>query len=362
MEKHICRICRQGFSDGRSLEVHLWSHVVLSPSMKDEDKPLAGHDLRINPKKSQRFEIEWPETIKDKKRAKLEKDSSSLNASFGMTREELIHGDNDDDLRSRGTYEEKEMSGQPYSKLSMYSMPVKKKRRGSAPKVANASIFDFSFENCEEEVNAALSLMMLAREHANLIYDSNDKFSLTIGSGNKVHSFPCEDGDQQSKKLKVSFFASSSDYGDINPAVLKNEKRSLSIQCDSESGKQSSCNRKRYGCNICNKSFDSYQALGGHRTSHSKVRGEFKKLINQNHDSQTVKKLPKNFGNHVCNICAKNFPSGQALGGHKRSHSIAAAAVVVSSADNTAAHPHPTPMEVEPNSIDLNLPATDNDS
>ncbi|XP_020591066.1 zinc finger protein ZAT9-like [Phalaenopsis equestris] len=352
MEKHNCRICGQSFSDGRSLEGHLWSHVVLSPPMKDEDKPLGRHG-RINPKKSQRFEIEWPENVMDKNRAKLEKDSSSLNASFEMTREELIHGDNDDDLWSRGTYEAKEMSGQPYGKLSRFSMPMKKKRTGSAPKIANASVFGFSSENCKEEVIAALCLLKLAREDANLIYDSTDKISLTIGSGNKVHSFPSVDGYQQSKKLKVSSFASNSHHGDINPTVLKNEKKRLSIQCDSEFERQSSCNRKRYPCNICSKSFDSYQALGGHRTSHNKGRGESKRLINRNSDSQTVKKSPKNFGNHVCNICAKNFSSGQALGGHKRSHSIAAdksaAAVVVSNAHNTAHHPHPAPTEIEHN-------------
>ncbi|KAH0942513.1 zinc finger protein AZF1 isoform X2 [Brassica rapa] len=41
-----------------------------------------------------------------------------------------------------------------------------------------------------------------------------------------------------------------------------------------------------YKCSVCGKSFPSYQALGGHKTSHRKP----------------------------------SFPSGQALGGHKRCH------------------------------------------
>ncbi|XP_020574261.1 zinc finger protein ZAT1-like [Phalaenopsis equestris] len=246
MEKHSCTTCGQCFPNWRSLRGHMRSHVVLSPPMKDEDKSLSEHGLIINPKKSQRFEMERLENFKDKNRVKLEKDSSSLNASFQITREELIHGDNDDDLRSRGTYKSNEMLGQPYGKLSIFSMPPKKKKKtGSAPKVANVSI------------------------------------SLTIGFGNKVHSFPSEDEGQQSKKPK------------------------------------SFCNRKMYVCKICNKRFDSYQALGGHRTGHNK----------------------------------QEFPSGQALGGHIRSHSIAAdnsdVVVVVSSAQSACPHPHPPPMEMD---------------
>ncbi|CAE6075670.1 unnamed protein product [Arabidopsis arenosa] len=44
--------------------------------------------------------------------------------------------------------------------------------------------------------------------------------------------------------------------------------------------------QKDYKCSVCGKSFPSYQALGGHKTSHRKP----------------------------------SFPSGQALGGHKRCH------------------------------------------
>ncbi|ONK60281.1 uncharacterized protein A4U43_C08F16470 [Asparagus officinalis] len=70
--------------------------------------------------------------------------------------------------------------------------------------------------------------------------------------------------------------------------------------------------RRRYKCKTCDKTFNSYQALGGHRTSHN---------LDRNLGVKTVKKPKKGSkDHHECSFCGKVFPSGQALGGHKRSH------------------------------------------
>ncbi|KAE8733718.1 Zinc finger protein ZAT10 [Hibiscus syriacus] len=78
-----------------------------------------------------------------------------------------------------------------------------------------------------------------------------------------------------------------------------------------------------YKCTVCNKSFNSYQALGGHKASHRKLSGG-------NEDQSTIN--PASAGGvisgalnpsskfHECSICHKSFPTGQALGGHKRCH------------------------------------------
>ncbi|KAJ1381633.1 Zinc finger C2H2-type [Sesbania bispinosa] len=63
-------------------------------------------------------------------------------------------------------------------------------------------------------------------------------------------------------------------------------------------------------CSICNKTFPSYQALGGHKASHRK-------------SSPEADNVPTTIGigrMHQCSICHKAFPTGQALGGHKRCH------------------------------------------
>ncbi|CAH8313080.1 unnamed protein product [Eruca vesicaria subsp. sativa] len=96
-----------------------------------------------------------------------------------------------------------------------------------------------------------------------------------------------------------------------------------------------------YQCKTCDKSFNSFQALGGHRTSHKKpklgaivlrcdekksasafetvkaarVVGSFLSL--QVTSSDGSKKQEKT---HECSICKAEFSSGQALGGHMRRH------------------------------------------
>ncbi|CAN6467405.1 unnamed protein product [Victoria cruziana] len=114
----------------------------------------------------------------------------------------------------------------------------------------------------------------------------------------------------------------------------------------------------KHSCADCGKSFGSRQALGGHRASHRKIRGCFAAdvtRVKQEEDAdkksrreKTVVELmmgcieplkfddkePKNVSgkviskgrtrrthsHHECSICKKLFPTGQALGGHKRCH------------------------------------------
>ncbi|KAI3816078.1 hypothetical protein L1987_15766 [Smallanthus sonchifolius] len=70
-----------------------------------------------------------------------------------------------------------------------------------------------------------------------------------------------------------------------------------------------------FECKTCNRQFPSFQALGGHRASHKKPR------INTNsdltHGTNLVPTKPKS---HECSICGLEFSIGQALGGHMRRH------------------------------------------
>ncbi|KAM3289639.1 hypothetical protein BC332_30905 [Capsicum chinense] len=99
-----------------------------------------------------------------------------------------------------------------------------------------------------------------------------------------------------------------------------------------------------YKCSVCGKSFGSYQALGGHKASHSKLV-----LINGDNVSSitTISATSANSVSgrtHECTICHKTFPTGQALGGHKRRHyegKMTSSMDVVGSANN----------------FDLNIPA-----
>ncbi|OAY51013.1 zinc finger protein ZAT10 [Manihot esculenta] len=77
-----------------------------------------------------------------------------------------------------------------------------------------------------------------------------------------------------------------------------------------------------YKCSVCNKAFSSYQALGGHKASHRKLAGSD---VDQSTSTTTTSSVTGSLSNgsgklHECSICHKSFPTGQALGGHKRCH------------------------------------------
>ncbi|XP_010426524.1 PREDICTED: zinc finger protein AZF1-like [Camelina sativa] len=87
--------------------------------------------------------------------------------------------------------------------------------------------------------------------------------------------------------------------------------------------------QKDYKCSVCGKSFPSYQALGGHKTSHRKPVSNNNNDDGNNNTNGSVTNNANITSNglvgqsgktHNCSICFKSFPSGQALGGHKRCH------------------------------------------
>lgn len=119
-----------------------------------------------------------------------------------------------------------------------------------------------------------------------------------------------------------------------------------------------------YKCSVCDKAFPSYQALGGHKASHRKFAAAAAAAAasataggdESSANSSAVVAAAAGSGKaHECTICHKSFPTGQALGGHKRCHydGGASAAAVSSSAESavvSGTHSHHR-------DFDLNLPA-----
>jgi hypothetical protein len=103
-----------------------------------------------------------------------------------------------------------------------------------------------------------------------------------------------------------------------------------------------------YNCSVCDKTFGSYQALGGHKASHRKH------AVIDEQSAAAVKisvASPAVGGRiHECSVCHKCFPTGQALGGHKRRHYDGGHSGGVTSSEGGAS------SGVSIRGFDLNLP------
>ncbi|KAL4324073.1 hypothetical protein GQ457_11G000760 [Hibiscus cannabinus] len=105
--------------------------------------------------------------------------------------------------------------------------------------------------------------------------------------------------------------------------------------------------RAKYRCETCNRAFNSYQALGGHRASHKKIKAYETELARANTGTRSMTEKKR----HECPVCFRVFSSGQALGGHKRSH------IVTGQVAATAQTCVKSCKRLVVNLIDLNLPA-----
>jgi hypothetical protein len=72
-----------------------------------------------------------------------------------------------------------------------------------------------------------------------------------------------------------------------------------------------------FECRTCGRRFATFQALGGHRTSHKRPRVRAHGLDILLGARPGKGRAP---AQHLCGTCGQTFPTGQALGGHMRRH------------------------------------------
>ncbi|PRQ40676.1 putative transcription factor C2H2 family [Rosa chinensis] len=207
------------------------------------------------------------------------------------------------------------------------------------------------------------------------------------------------------KKLPREEAYEQGDRGSLKYALRKSTKNGFHRPFTSGSSSVEAYKNVRksskYECLTCNKTFHSHRALGGHRASHTKSNGYSESMYESGENSVDSDESPiptpesqlvehnkpykgktpinqdlgakRNSGSkrskgHECPFCFKVFKSGQALGGHKRSHFVGGCEVktVVLGQE----HQHPEEEEEEehelevpeneaeiPTLFDLNLPA-----
>jgi hypothetical protein len=93
-----------------------------------------------------------------------------------------------------------------------------------------------------------------------------------------------------------------------------------------------------FECKTCSKRFPSFQALGGHRTSHTRLQA--RTMLSDQAAAERDRARA-----HECAVCGLEFAMGQALGGHMRRHRGEA--------------PPPAAQPADRDMPDLNLPPLD---
>ncbi|CAD5167136.1 unnamed protein product [Musa acuminata subsp. malaccensis] len=393
LSKHRCKVCSRSFPSGRSLGGHMRSHVNVAAKSPSSDER-----RRENPRKTRKRsdsgggggEVQCKECGKE---------FLSWRALFGHMRchserpyEE--RGERDGSCSNAGHCNSLENQFDSEAAAATVSRKMLSKWIGLAS-VCSSSACQYE----PEDEDGAISLVLLSkgvRHWSGGCSESPNKDSEVpessdfVSDGSEKKGFELDDLRTEFKKVE----SDASDAGivrdDMNPDSSKQDLSSAVTEPSMKPGfdasgvrlgKNSSSTLERsdgcsdkttkkrswFDCKPCNKVFRSYQALGGHRARHKRMKGchghrlhgvdnsmETDGSINGTATEETFGRhgSPKSTKGHRCPICSKFFSSGQALGGHKRSHLVA----------NTAC---PVVIPRQPfkmsQLLDLNLPANGSD-
>ncbi|KAK2379360.1 zinc finger protein ZAT9 [Trifolium repens] len=306
MEKHKCKLCFRSFSNGKALGGHMRSHMMnlpIPPKQNNSPPPMiqlsfeaesgsspsssSFYGLRENPKRSFRFTD--PNQIIDAGSIILQEDGGS----------------------------ESESSKNPTGRRSKRVKKIDPMK--NSIQTPNESVLSSSSDITTEE-DIAFCLMMLSRHNNNNNWKTQQQ--------NHHHHY------HQYQEEEEQFNQYLEEDEEEDEDVEEEEESEAESEEEEEELKPLKKVRGRYKCDTCNKVFRSYQALGGHRASHKKNM----KLIAENggdsisnhhdHKNKIENNVVVNHNNngekriHECPICFREFSSGQALGGHKRTHGI----------------------------------------
>ncbi|GJN37008.1 hypothetical protein PR202_gb25924 [Eleusine coracana subsp. coracana] len=398
--RHSCKVCGKGFPCGRSLGGHMRSHSLAEVAMaaddyeEDEsstrgafnngvvDPGGGGYGLRENPKKTRR----------------LSGLDESCHGDGGGDRAELFFSDDGEHEKvlladvEEAPHEDDDEAERMLipTEASAVLMPAPRRRRRSmrvpAPAPPPAAAFD------TEPEDVALCLIMLSRDTPSRWAPSSPQ-AATMDGKKKKKKKKRRDGaaaatnsyyhhhDNDSDDTASAFFPYDEDDVEV---TAKTNKKKRKPPCLAAGGYDETVRRGgRYECPGCGRAFQSYQALGGHRASHKRINSNCsvtKVVVALDHQPEPSVETNASFSTasapaspevdraavHAkkmmgsnkfeCPICFKVFASGQALGGHKRSHSIASELYYERAQHAGVVEPEHHAL-VAARFLDLNLPA-----
>ncbi|KAE8726162.1 putative expansin-B2-like [Hibiscus syriacus] len=334
MEKHRCKLCFKSFVNGRALGGHMRSHMLNLPvpskveepmnqpsqesdaasasysssSSDEEEEQKKGqfYGLRENPKRSIRMVD--PEFV-DAGSVVLQDRESETESSRNPTRKRSKRTRKILDQQQQQDDDDDDDDDEETKKLKVNINQLSKTESWAEPEPVS------SISDTTTEEDVAFCLMMLSRDQWK----------------SKVREDRDEDEDDEEDEEE-----SDESEGYIKLSKVNNRTA-----------------RAKYRCETCNKVFKSYQALGGHRASHKKIKA------NPAAATYETELKPENVATcsmaekkvHECPVCFRVFSSGQALGGHKRSH------ITGQVAETTTKTAVKSSKKLGNSMIDLNLPA-----
>ncbi|ESQ45123.1 hypothetical protein EUTSA_v10010956mg [Eutrema salsugineum] len=156
-------------------------------------------------------------------------------------------------------------------------------------------------------------------------------------------------------KRDRSDYEESIKHIDIVKSLMMLSQSFVVKQIDVTQSTGSKTNDNRFECKTCNRKFDSFQALGGHRASHKKPK------LSVDHEQMKHPNIEND--KHKCSFCGQMFGTGQALGGHMRKHR--ASMMTEQSGISSAVYTRPVLNRCSSSkrifSLDLNLTPLEND-
>ncbi|XP_059657558.1 zinc finger protein ZAT9-like [Cornus florida] len=306
MERHKCKICTRSFSNGRALGGHMRSHLTLltvPPKIKQHHHQLSGctesASFLVSSSEEEERESEDKSLAyglrENPKKSFRVVDPEFLDAGLVVQdrESETESTRNPTRQRSKRTRKAGVEENQELEKPKL-----KKVKPSSTESMAEVEPVS-SVSDTSPEEDVALCLMMLSRDS----------------------------------------WSSDHDSGELKPS-------------QKPASQEPSQGLGRYQCETCNRVFKSFQALGGHRTSHKKAKNGESGAVRRVGSSNVDQKV------HECPFCGKVFGSGQALGGHKRSHFLGSSSITTAKfGDSLVVDTSNSTNFGDSNLIDLNLPA-----
>ncbi|GMH17222.1 hypothetical protein Nepgr_019063 [Nepenthes gracilis] len=302
--RYFCKICRKGFSCGRALGGHMRAHGRgdWSENADDDDdegsdwdERLGGGDSKTPPSNKRMYALR-----RNPNRQRSCRFCRSCGMEFSSWKTFLEHGKCSTDecgMPGRTTFDGGGGGGCGWSNRNR-SIEV------------NVGNYDSNCPSSEEE-DVANCLIMLSNSTVNPRVKASDQ-------PEKLYDSPSRNVERRNLINFIGLLAS---------------------RVPLEKGKGI---KGMFECKACKRVFNSYQALGGHRASHRKVKGCFEARLSpmeesSGDDRDSLIRSPSRTTStppfdrvmsksrskvHECSVCHRIFSSGQALGGHKRCHWI----------------------------------------